>query len=220
MKARPGRVGRQGKFCEHKRKDGNLSLGHQEGFSWVQEAWIEIWESGQVWTRWGKHILDQVRKQEGKHILDRESRTNKASAMKRTRHAWCADQGWGLCRAVCEDIIRFASWMVVWGRGSSVMKQTEVGYYCSSGKRLEPLVTIEEETNSALFSVCFSCCMWDLVPWPRMEPRPSALGGQSLPTGLPGKSRDTNSCERYLGNKIKTWRGIGCVREKWVKDEF
>ena len=34
-----------------------------------------------------------------------------------------------------------------------------------------------------------SCSMWNLVPWPGIEPRPPALGAQSLgPTGPPGKS--------------------------------
>ena len=28
--------------------------------------------------------------------------------------------------------------------------------------------------------ICFSCSMWDLVPWPGMEPRVPALGAQSL----------------------------------------
>ena len=92
---------------------------------------------------------------EGRKAHPGQSRTDKVSAMKGTQHAGCTDQGWGLCRAVCEDIIRFALGMVVWGHGSLVMKQTKVGYYCSSGKRLEPLVTIEEETNSLLFFCLF-----------------------------------------------------------------
>ena len=33
-----------------------------------------------------------------------------------------------------------------------------------------------------------SCLRWDLVPWPGSEPRPPALGAQSLTTGAPGKS--------------------------------
>ena len=26
----------------------------------------------------------------------------------------------------------------------------------------------------------FSCCMWDLIPWPGIEPRPPTLGARSL----------------------------------------
>ena len=33
-----------------------------------------------------------------------------------------------------------------------------------------------------------NCCMWDLVPWPGIEPRPHALGCKILATGPPGKS--------------------------------
>ena len=32
--------------------------------------------------------------------------------------------------------------------------------------------------------------MWDLVPWPGIEPRPLAIGAQSLNRGPPGKSWD------------------------------
>ena len=37
--------------------------------------------------------------------------------------------------------------------------------------------------GSSVFIVAcriFSCGMWDLVPWPRIEPRPPALGARSL----------------------------------------
>ena len=33
-----------------------------------------------------------------------------------------------------------------------------------------------------------SCGMWNLVPWPGIEPRPPALGAWGLATGPPGKS--------------------------------
>ena len=33
----------------------------------------------------------------------------------------------------------------------------------------------------------FSCSMWDLVPWPGIEPRPLHWGHGVLHTGLPGK---------------------------------
>ena len=36
-----------------------------------------------------------------------------------------------------------------------------------------------------LVALALSCSMWDLVPWPRTEPRPPALG--VLATGPPGK---------------------------------
>ena len=35
----------------------------------------------------------------------------------------------------------------------------------------------------------FSCGIWDLVPWPGIEPRPPALGRGVLATGPPGKSQ-------------------------------
>ena len=35
----------------------------------------------------------------------------------------------------------------------------------------------------------FSCNMWDLVPQPEIEPRPSALGAWSLSTGPSGKAQ-------------------------------
>ena len=34
----------------------------------------------------------------------------------------------------------------------------------------------------------FSCLMWDLVPWPGIKPRPSALGAQSYPLDHQGSS--------------------------------
>ena len=34
----------------------------------------------------------------------------------------------------------------------------------------------------------FSCSMWDLVPWPGVEPRHPKLAGRVLATGPPGKS--------------------------------
>ena len=33
-----------------------------------------------------------------------------------------------------------------------------------------------------------SCSMWDLAPWPGIEPGPPALGAQSLSPGPPGRS--------------------------------
>ena len=39
--------------------------------------------------------------------------------------------------------------------------------------------------------VVISCGMWDLAPWPGIEPESSALGAGSLsPGGPPGKSLD------------------------------
>ena len=35
----------------------------------------------------------------------------------------------------------------------------------------------------------FNCGLWDLVPWPEVEPWPADLGGRVLATGPPAKSR-------------------------------
>ena len=48
----------------------------------------------------------------------------------------------------------------------------------------------------------FCCCMWDLVPWPGMEPGPPALGAEVLAMGPPGKSQSTLLKIRY---SIKVW---------------
>ena len=37
-----------------------------------------------------------------------------------------------------------------------------------------------EERFFVNLKMSFPCCMWDLVPWPGMEPRPPVLGAQSL----------------------------------------
>ena len=47
--------------------------------------------------------------------------------------------------------------------------------------------------HQVLVVICgvFNCVMLDLVPWPGMKSRPSALGVQKLATGPPGRSNDT-----------------------------
>ena len=48
----------------------------------------------------------------------------------------------------------------------------------------------------------FSCSIWDLVPWPRIEPKPPALGTRRLVTGPPGKSLVLNFCSQ---NRVDNW---------------
>ena len=51
-----------------------------------------------------------------------------------------------------------------------------------------------------------SCSMWDPVPWPGIEYRPSALEPGVFATGLPGKSRDlvlnANSINDLLWDQV------------------
>ena len=42
--------------------------------------------------------------------------------------------------------------------------------------------------HSGMWGSFFSCCMWDLVPCPGIEPRPPPLEAQSLTTGPPRQS--------------------------------
>ena len=49
----------------------------------------------------------------------------------------------------------------------------------------------------------FSWGMWDLVPWPGMEPGPAALGAGVLATGPPGKAQ-----RRSIFERKKACRGI------------
>ena len=44
----------------------------------------------------------------------------------------------------------------------------------------------------------FSCGVWDLVPWPEIQPGPHALGVWSLATGPPGKSPTTPNFHHRL----------------------
>ena len=45
----------------------------------------------------------------------------------------------------------------------------------------------------------FSCGIWDLVPWPRIESRPPALGAQSLSHWAPGESLKCSFLYAYRG---------------------
>ena len=77
-----------------------------------------------------------------------------------------------------------------------------------------------------LATLALSCNMWDLVPWPGIEPRPLALGAQSLATGPPGKSTlfiFVHPALSLLKRKylIKTWPFIlECFSRALDRDEW
>jgi len=52
----------------------------------------------------------------------------------------------------------------------------------------------------------FSCGVWDLVPWPEMQPGPPALGVWSLATGPPGKSPTTPNFHHRLSFLMPRFR--------------
>ena len=61
----------------------------------------------------------------------------------------------------------------------------------------------------------FSCSMWDLVPWPGIEPWPLALGAQSLSHWATGGSlRDGGICDGTLSRGLEAWEqaGLFCQR--------
>ena len=47
-----------------------------------------------------------------------------------------------------------------------------------------------------------SCYVWDLVPWPGMEPRPPAFGARSL---SPWTSREVPTCWFFSTNVVLAW---------------
>ena len=77
-----------------------------------------------------------------------------------------------------------------------------------------------------LATLALSCSMWDLVPWPGIEPRPLALRAQSLATGPPGKSTlfiFVHPALSLLKRKylIKTWPFIlVCFSRALDRDEW
>ena len=49
-----------------------------------------------------------------------------------------------------------------------------------------------------------NCSMWDLVPWPGIEPGPPALGAQVLTTGPPGSPQAAIFIQNY--SVVKIWK--------------
>ena len=72
-------------------------------------------------------------------------------------------------------------------------------------------ILVVAQGSSFFVVVCriFSCGMWDLVPWPRIKPRPPALGAQILTTGQPGKSPEDVSLYGNILCSLRVPGGFG-----------
>ena len=55
-----------------------------------------------------------------------------------------------------------------------------------------------------LAALGLSCGMWDLVPWPGIEPGPTVLGEWSLSYWTPAKSQDTRFIRKII---LQVWQG-------------
>ena len=66
--------------------------------------------------------------------------------------------------------------------------------------------------HCSMQDLIFSCSMWDLVPQPRIEPRPPAWEHGVLATGPPGSPKRCNLHSKATGDLLKSLKpGIDVI---------
>ena len=112
---------------------------------------------------------------------------------------------WNLPNSSVHGILQagLLEWVAIsFSRGSSWSRNwTWVSCFADSFFFFFKLLFIGLHGESSIFPVActiFSCSMWDLVPWPGIEPRPPALELGVLASGPPGKSLQTDSLPNEL----------------------